>query len=91
MITATISGRKIIVVGNKNLNFISSYIVEDKKDYVPNDKYSFTFRDNLDNTYNAMGLVIAGPDKDQQLASPTAYSASWNEWQDIFENFEIYR
>ncbi len=90
LMTATISGKKVITIGNKNLNFISSYFIENNREYLVGDSNSFTFKDNLGNVYNGMGLVIEGPDKDMQLESPKAYAAAWVAWQDFFENFVIY-
>jgi len=90
LVNAFITGKKVLVVGNKNTNFISSYFIENNRNYFVDESDSFTFKDDVGNTYNGMGLVIEGPDKDLQLESPKAYVASWQAWQDFFENFEIY-
>lgn len=90
LITTTIAGKKTIVIGNKNLNFITSYYIEDSKEYFISDPESLQFEDNTGNIYNALGVVIEGPDKDMQLTSPKAYTAAWVAWQDFFENFVIY-
>lgn len=90
LISSTIGAQNILIIGNKLENFISSYIVDPARQYSVNDQNTFTFLDNLGNIYNGMGLVIEGPDKDLQLDSPKAYVASWQAWQDFFENFETY-
>lgn len=89
-ITTTISGKKVIVVGNKDLNFISSYFVDNNRTYSPEDDGSLNFRDDQGNLYNAMGIVLDGPDKNLQLESPKAYTAAWAAWQDFFDDFKIY-
>jgi hypothetical protein len=88
--TTVITGKKVLVVGNEDLNFISSYFVDGKVNYFVDSSNPFHFKDDLGNTYNAMGLVVDGPDKNLQLASPKAYTAAWAAWQDFFDNFKIY-
>jgi len=90
LITTTITGKKVLVVGNKNLNFITSYFVDSNREYFSDGISSLTFSDNLGNIYNAMGLVIEGSDKDLQLKSSKAYTASLAAWQDFFDDFVIY-
>lgn len=90
LITTTITGKKILVVGNKDLNFISSYFVDSSSEYTVDPSNIFNFKDSEGNFYNAMGLVIEGPEKDRQLDSPKAYTAAWVAWQDFFDNFLIY-
>lgn len=87
---AVITGKKVLVVGNKNLNFISSYYINGTTEFSVDNSRPFHFKDDKGNVYNAMGLVIEGPDKNVQLASPKAYTASWVAWQDLFEDFKIY-
>ena len=88
--TTLVSGKNILVVGNKDLNFISSYFIDGTSRYSVGPSNTLHFQDDRGNTYNAMGLAIAGPDKDLQLKSPKAYTAAWVAWQDFFENFVIY-
>ncbi|NNE77398.1 MAG: DUF3179 domain-containing protein [Pricia sp.] len=87
--TTLITGKKVLVVGNKASNFISSYFVDNDTEFSVDETNSFNFIDNKANTYNALGLVIEGPDKDLQLDSPKAYTATWVAWQDLFEDFTI--
>ena len=85
-----ITGKRVLVVGNEDLNFISSYFIDNATEYSQDTTNSFNFKDNKGNTYNAMGLIIDGPDKNLQLDSPKAYTAAWVAWQDFFEDFVIY-
>lgn len=85
-----INGRNVIVVGNKSLNFISSYYVKDGIVFSTNPDRPLNFTDSSGNTYNAMGLVIEGPDQGLQLDSPKAYTAAWSAWQNFFNDLVIY-
>lgn len=85
-----ISGRKTIVIGNKNLNFISSYFVEGSSTFSVDTENTMHLVDDKGNTFNAMGLVIEGPDKNLQLDSPKAYTAAWSAWQNFFDDLIIY-
>lgn len=87
---AFISGKNVIVVGNKNLNFISSYFVGSNLTFSTDPDNPTNFKDSNGNTYNAMGLVIDGPDKGLQLDSPKAYTAAWAAWQDFFPDLVIH-
>lgn len=87
---AFIAGGRVLVVGNKNRNFISSYFVDGNAEFSIDPSDTLRFIDDKGNTYNAMGLVIKGPDKNLQLDSPKAYTAAWVAWQDFFEDFVIY-
>lgn len=84
-----ITGKKVLVVGNKELNFISSYFIDGTTEFSVDPSNKMHFQDNRGNTYNAMGLVLEGPDKHLQLDSPKAYTAAWVAWQDFFEDFVI--
>lgn len=88
--TAFISGGTVLVIGNKNRNFISSYFVSGNTEFSVDPTDTMRFIDNKGNTYNAMGLVVKGPNKNLQLDSPKAYTAAWEAWQDFFENIVIY-
>ncbi len=90
LINTLISGKKVVVIGNEDLNFISSFYVENNRDYFTEDNRSLNFRDDYGNLYNGMGLVIEGPDKDLQLESPKAYTAAWVDWQDFLSNLVVY-
>ncbi len=90
LIETNVQGRRTLVIGNESRNFVTSYFVNSDREYFVNDPNSFQFNDSLGNVYNAVGLVIEGPDKDLQLQSPKAYTATWVAWQDFFENFTEY-
>lgn len=90
LLSTLITGKKVLVVGNKELNFVSAYFVDNATEYSQDTTNSFNFKDNKGNIYNALGLIIDGPDKNFQLDSPKAYTAAWVAWQDFFEDFVIY-
>lgn len=90
LISTQITGRKVIVIGNKNYNLITSFFGKTNTDYFVDSPDTMNFKDDKGNTYNAMGLVIDGPDKDLQLESPKAYTAAWAAWQDLFDDFVVY-
>lgn len=85
-----INGRNVIIVGNKDLNFVSSYYVSDRTGFSTYQNNPLNFQDSSGNKFNAMGLVIEGPDKGVQLDSPKAYTAAWSAWQNFFDNLIIY-
>ncbi|WP_149274822.1 DUF3179 domain-containing (seleno)protein [Pareuzebyella sediminis] len=85
--TTLISGKRVLVIGNKKLNFISSYLMYNNTKYMVDPSNPYQFIDDQGNVYNAMGLVLQGPDKDLQLQSPRAYTAAWFAWQDFFDHF----
>ncbi len=87
---AFINGRSVLVVGNKDLNFISSYFVNGSTKFSMDPNNPMNFKDSTGNTYNAMGLVLEGPDKGLQLDSPKAYTAAWSAWQNFFDNLVIH-
>ena len=90
LFNTTITGKKVLVIGNEERNFVSSYYIDSKRTYRVSDKDSFLFEDDLGNVYNAMGLVIDGPKKNMQLDSPKAYTAAWQSWQDFYDDFVFY-
>lgn len=85
--TTLISGKRVLVVGNKNLNFISSYFVDKDISFEVDPSNPYQFIDDRGTVYNAMGLALSGPEKGLQLESPRAYTAAWFAWQDFFDHF----
>lgn len=75
LVTETIEGSKVIVVGSKTRNYLVSFYAKENTDFNlasdPNDP-AIIMKDGEENYYDVFGHVINGPDKGDKLA-PTIY------------------
>ncbi len=82
------SGKEILVIGNKDLHFISSYINNSNASFkVVQNQFPIIMEDDENNKWNIFGVAVSGPRKGDQLQSPTAFVALWWAWQNFYSNF----
>ncbi len=88
--TNRISNRNVIVVGNKDLHFITTFIVEGNETYkAVQNQFPIVLEDSENNRWNIFGVAVEGPRKGQQLQSLTGFVASWWAWQLFYDDFDL--
>ena len=86
-------GKNIVVVGNKDKNFIVAY-----ENNFDNQSRTFTalndgihiMKDDKGNKYNLFGRITEGVDKDEQLASLTSFMGYWFSFGAFYSTIVIY-
>jgi len=88
--TNRISNNDIVVVGNEDLHFISSFIVGDKDTFkAVQNLFPVVMEDAENNKWDVFGVAVEGPRKGQQLESLTGFVASWWAWQLFYDDYDI--
>jgi len=88
--TNRISNRDIIIVGNKELHFITSFIVEGKETFTAvQGQFPIVLEDSENNRWDVFGVAVEGPRKGQQLQSLTGFVASWWAWQLFYDDYDF--
>ncbi len=78
----------ILIVGSKNLHFITSYINDQNTIFTPvQNNFPVVMKDSDQNQWNIFGIAISGPRKGQQLKSPTGFIALWWAWNGFYDDF----
>jgi hypothetical protein len=85
-----IGGRKVAVVGSKELDFLFSYYIEDQEFTTVEGRADAFLKDQNENFYNAFGHVVAGPDQGDKLELTTSYLGYWFSWVAFYPDIEIY-
>lgn len=88
-----IVGKNVIVIGNKDKNFIVAF--ENKlngatRTFTVIDEGENIMQDDKGNKYNLFGVVTNGVDEGDQLKSTTSFMGYWFSFGTFFTNAEIY-
>lgn len=79
---------KIVVIGNEELRFVSSYINDSNAVFkAVQGQFPIVMEDDNTNRWNVFGLAVSGPRKGQQLKSPTSFMALWWAWNEFYDDF----
>jgi len=88
-------GQDIVVVGNKEKNFIVAFennlngeamnfsALEDEAE-------NFIFQDSRGNAYNLFGYVVSGPDEGSKLENINAFMAYWFSIEPFYQGIELF-
>lgn len=88
--TQKINGVEIIVVGNEELRFITSYMNNENIDFTPvQNDFPNIMQDNDGNVWNVFGIATSGPRMGEQLSSPKGFFASWWAWEDFYNTIDV--
>ena len=83
-----IGTEKIIVVGNKEHHFITSYVNDNNAVYTPlQNSFPIIMQDNNGNQWDLFGVAVSGPNKGRQLESPIGFVALGWAWKDFYDDF----
>lgn len=83
-----ISGNKILVIGNEDKHFITSYINNSNATFkAVQNQFPIVMEDDDNNKWNVFGVAVSGPRKGEQLQSQTAFVALWWAWENFYSNF----
>ena len=87
----TIDGTELIVVGSKELKFITSFINYENIDFKPlQGNFPNILTDSEGNTWDVFGKVTSGIKKGEQLSSPIGFFASWWAWDSFYKTIVIH-
>ena len=90
ILTNRISNKDIIVIGNRDMHFISSYIIDENETYkAVQNQFPIVMEDSAKNKWDVFGVAVEGPKKGQQLVSLTGFVASWWAWQNFYDDYEF--
>jgi hypothetical protein len=83
-----INNKSVLIIGNSNKMFITSYYSIDNLDFSVLDESNFPniLKDNEGGIWNIFGYAVEGSRKGQQLSSPKAYLAKDWAWKDFYMN-----
>lgn len=85
-----IEGKQILVVGNSELSFITSYINNEQIDFSAiQGEFPIVMEDSNGNTWNVFGIATSGPRVGQQLNSPHGFFASWWAWESFYTKINV--
>jgi len=88
LISTNISNKNIVVIGNKDLHFITSFINDQNASFsAVQNQFPMIMQDSKNNKWNVFGIAVEGPRKGQQLESLTAFVASWSAWQLFYKDY----
>ncbi len=83
-----IDAKKIIVVGNKENTFITSYINDSNATFTPiQNSLPIIMEDSNGNTWDMFGNAVSGPRIGVQLKSPNSFVALGWAWKAFYNNF----
>lgn len=90
ILTNKISNKDVIIVGNRDLHFISSFIIDRNEIFTAiQDQFPIVMKDAANNKWDVFGVAVEGPRKGQQLISLTGFVASWWAWQNFYDDYEF--
>lgn len=79
-----------IVIGSKELRFITAFKNENKSTFtVVQNEFPVIMIDNLGNKWNIFGIVVSGPNKGDKLQTATSFVAAWWAWEEFYTNFSF--
>ena len=83
-----IGSEKIIIVGNKEHHYITSYVKDNTANFsvIPN-SFPIIMEDNNGNIWDVFGKAISGPRKGDQLRSPNSFVALGWAWKAFYTDF----
>lgn len=85
-----ISNKKILIVGNEELHFITSYINSTNATFkAVQNQFPIVMEDDQNNKWNVFGIAVSGPRKGEQLKSKTSFTALWWAWQSFYKDFKM--
>jgi hypothetical protein len=87
------SGKRVLVVGNKELNFIAAFEtsgIGQNNFSALQDQFPNVFSDDHGNVYNIFGVLVSGPQKGEQLPAASAYRAKGFAWESLFTTVELF-
>ncbi len=93
--TETLEGQKVIVVADKQNDFIVSFVEMEingtvlEFELVENTESSVILRDQLGNEWNVFGEAIAGPNVGAKLEAPYSYMGFWFAWANFYPNIQL--
>lgn len=91
--TVSFFGKKILVVGNKTLNFIVAFetsgMGQNSFEAIEG-QFPIVFGDDNGNVYNIFGVVVSGPRIGEQLIPASAYRAKGFAWESLFTSVELF-
>lgn len=83
-----IDTKKIIIVGNQENTFITSYINDSDATFTPiQNSLPIMMEDSNGNTWDMFGNAISGPRKGVQLKSPNGFVALGWAWKAFYQKF----
>ncbi len=85
-----IDTKKVIVIGNAEKHFITSYINDSAATFsAVQNNFPVIMEDTDGNQWNLFGVAISGPRQGDQLGSPLSYVALGWAWRAFFSDFAL--
>ncbi len=82
------TNQKILIIGNKNEHFITSYINDSDASFEAlQDAFPIVMKDSDNNKWNVFGTAVSGPRTGDQLDSHTAFFALFGAWEKFYNDF----
>lgn len=86
-----IDGKQVAIIGNKNMNFLNAYQLEDGRSYsLLRNQFPNILQDDLSNIYDVFGRVISGPNIGNKLSQPNSYLGFWFAWATFYPEILLY-
>jgi len=84
---ARISNEEIIIIGNEEKHFITSYINDSQVNFkAVQDQFPIVMEDSNNNMWNVFGVATSGPRKGEQLKSlPSFFTLGWA-WESFYSD-----
>ncbi len=93
IVTATVGGEEIVVIGDSDDNFMVAFRDTFLEAQLPltvvDDGSSAVLADATGNQYDVFGKVVSGPDTGVSLTPVNAYIGYWFAWAAFFPNVEL--
>jgi len=85
--TVRISSEEILVIGNEEKHFITSYINDSQSKFkAVQDQFPIIMEDTNNNKWNIFGVAVSGPRKGEQLKSlPSLFALGWV-WESFYSD-----
>ncbi|MGM5470532.1 DUF3179 domain-containing (seleno)protein [Flavobacteriaceae bacterium LMO-SS05] len=85
-----IDSKKVIIVGNEERHFITSFINDSNTTFAPiQNNFPIVMEDSDGNQWNLFGVAVSGPRQGDQLKSPLSYVALGWAWRAFFSDFAL--
>ena len=81
-----ISNKKVLIIGDKETRFITSYINNSNANFKPvQNQFPTIMEDSNANRWNIFGIAVSGPRKGDQLQSLPSFFALRSAWESFYD------
>ncbi len=89
--SARISSEKVLIIGNKEKHFITTYINNSNADFkAVQNQFPIIMEDSNNNKWDVFGKAVSGPRKGEQLKSlPSFFALDWA-WESFYDEVFIF-